>query len=130
MYQSVSAGIDMHMHGPKFFDPLRQLVTNHRISEARIDAAVRPILLAKFRLGLFESAQVDLSDVKTVMFNKEHQQTALQLARQGIVLLKNDANTLPLSAGARVFVRPQRWQSLADGRLGVAATRGKHYDDY
>ena len=104
VYQSVSAGIDMHMHGPKFFDPLRQLVTNDRISETRIDAAVRPILLAKFRLGLFESAQVDLSDVKTVMFNEEHQQTALRLARQGIVLLKNDANTLPLSAGTRVFV--------------------------
>ena len=104
VYQSVSAGIDMHMHGPKFFDPLYQLVGNDRISVARIDDAVRPILLAKFRLGLFENAQVEPSIAKSVMFNEEHQQTALELARQGIVLLKNDSNTLPLAAGTRVFV--------------------------
>ena len=104
VYQSVSAGIDMHMHGPKFFEPLRQLVTENRISASRIDAAVRPILLAKFRLGLFERAQVDPSVTKKLLFNKEHQKTALELARQGIVLLKNEANTLPLSAGTRIFV--------------------------
>ncbi len=104
VYQSVSAGIDMHMHGPKFFDPLYQLVGNDRISVARIDDAVRPILLAKFRLGLFENAQVEPSNAESVMFNEEHQQTALELARQGIVLLKNDSNTLPLAPGARVFV--------------------------
>ena len=104
VYQSVSAGIDMHMHGPKFFEPLRQLVTENRISTSRIDAAVRPILLAKFRLGLFERAQVDPSVTKKLLFNKEHQKTGLELARQGIVLLKNEANTLPISAGTRIFV--------------------------
>jgi beta-glucosidase len=104
VYQSVSAGIDMHMHGPKFFEPLRQLVTENRISTSRIDAAVRPILLAKFRLGLFERAQVDPSVTKKLLFNKEHQKTGLELARQGIVLLKNEANTLPLTAGTRIFV--------------------------
>ena len=104
VYQSVGAGIDMHMHGPKFFDPLYQLVGADRMSVTRIDDAVRPILLAKFRLGLFENAQVEPSTAKSVMFNKEHQQTALELARQGIVLLKNDSNTLPLATGTRVFV--------------------------
>ena len=104
VYQSVGAGIDMHMHGPKFFDPLYQLVGADRMSVTRINDAVRPILLAKFRLGLFENAQVEPSTAKSVMFNKEHQQTALELARQGIVLLKNDSNTLPLATGTRVFV--------------------------
>ena len=92
------------MHGPKFFDPLYQLVGADRMSVTRIDDAVRPILLAKFRLGLFENAQVEPSIAKSVMFNEEHQQTALELARQGIVLLKNDSNTLPLATGTRVFV--------------------------
>ena len=104
VYQSVDAGMDMHMHGPKFLTPLVRLVKQGRISEARIDAAVRPILLAKFRLGLFENAMVDESAAKELMFNEEHKQTALELARQGIVLLKNSNNILPLPAGKRIFI--------------------------
>jgi beta-glucosidase len=104
VYQSVDAGMDMHMHGPKFLTPLVRLVKQGRISESRIDAAVRPILLAKFRLGLFENALVDESAAKELMFNEEHKQTALELARQGIVLLKNSNDILPLPAGKRILI--------------------------
>jgi beta-glucosidase len=104
VYQSVDAGMDMHMHGPKFLTPLVRLVKQGRISESRIDAAVRPILLAKFRLGLFENALVDESAAKELMFNEEHKQTALELARQGIVLLKNSNDILPLPSGKRIFI--------------------------
>tara|TARA_B100000768_G_scaffold6005_1_gene7049 strand:+ start:3075 stop:5384 length:2310 start_codon:yes stop_codon:yes gene_type:complete len=104
VFQSVDAGIDMHMHGPKFLPPLVQLVKDGRIAESRIDAAVRPMLLAKFRLGLFEQAQVDASAAKTLMFTDKHQKTALMLARQGIVLLKNTDGTLPLAQGKRIFI--------------------------
>ena len=104
VYQSVDAGMDMHMHGPKFLMPLVRLVKQGRIPESRIDDAVRPILLAKFRLGLFENPFVDLSDAKKLMFNKDHKQTALELARQGIVLLKNSDNILPLSDEKRIFI--------------------------
>ena len=104
VFQSVNAGLDMHMHGPDFLGPLVELVQSGRISEARIDAAVRPILLAKFRLGLFENAQVDLDAAKAANFTPEHQQTALQLAREGIVLLKNEEGILPLAKDTRVFV--------------------------
>jgi beta-glucosidase len=96
--------MDMHMHGPKFLTPLVRLVKQGRISESRIDAAVRPILLAKFRLGLFENALVDESAAKELMFNEEHKQTALELARQGIVLLKNSNDILPLPSGKRIFI--------------------------
>ena len=106
IFQSIDAGLDMHMHGPDFLEPLADLVENGRISEARIDEAVRPILLAKFRLGLFENSQVDLDEAKAAMFTPEHQQTALELARQGIVLLKNDEGFLPLDKhkDKRIFV--------------------------
>ena len=66
------------------FEPLIELVNEGRITENRIDEAVYPILLAKFRLGLFEKAQVDLSLASEIMFNESHQKTALELARQGI----------------------------------------------
>ena len=104
VYQSVDAGIDMHMHGPKFLKPLVELVKEGRISESRIDAAVRPMLLAKFRLGLFENAQVDASMAEKMMFTEEHKNTALDLARQSIVLLKNSNAILPLAEGKRIFI--------------------------
>ena len=103
VYQAVDAGLDMHMHGPNFLKPLVNLVKQGRISEARINAAVKPILIAKFRLGLFEKAQVNADAASDIMFNANHQQTALELARQGIVLLKND-QLLPLAAGQKIFV--------------------------
>ena len=104
VFQSVDAGLDMHMHGPRFLEPLIELVNEGRITENRIDEAVYPILLAKFRLGLFENAQVDLSLASEIMFNESHQKTALELARQGIVLLKNDDNILPLKSDQKIFI--------------------------
>ena len=44
--QAVQGGIDMHMHGPSFLGPLVELVEEGLISEARIDRAVKSILLA------------------------------------------------------------------------------------
>ena len=106
IFQSIDAGLDMHMHGPDFLEPLADLVQQGRISKARIDEAVRPILLAKFRLGLFENSQVDLEEAEASMFTPEHQKTALDLARQGIVLLKNEGGLLPLERKRqkRIFV--------------------------
>ena len=104
VFQSVDAGLDMHMHGPRFLEPLIELVNEGRITENRIDEAVYPILLAKFRLGLFENAQVDLSLASKIMFNESHQKTALELARQGIVLLKNNDNILPLKSNQKIFI--------------------------
>src|SRR6266516_2592693 len=50
----------------------------------------------KFRLGLFEHPYVDLARAKQVMHSSEHQQLALDAALEGIVLLKNEGNLLPL----------------------------------
>lgn len=95
VHLTVDAGMDMHMHGPDFLEPLAELVREGRISERRIDESVRWILTAKFKLGLFEAAQVDLDKVKQVLFGAEHQELALEAARRSIVLLKNDG-VLPL----------------------------------
>ena len=102
VFLAVRAGIDMHMHGPDFLEPLVELVKEGRISEERIDASVRPILLAKFKLGLFENPYVDEAAAKTTNFNEAHQQTALESARQAIVLLTN--NILPLKGDEKVFI--------------------------
>ena len=104
VYQSVAAGMDMHMHGPRFLTPLVALVEEDKITEERINESVKPILLAKFKLGLFDDPFVDESAVSKALFTKQHQKTALEMARQSIVLLSNKENILPLSKSAQIFV--------------------------
>ena len=104
VFQTVDAGMDMNMHGPDFGPHLINLVKNNRITLSRIDSSVRPILTAKFRLGLFENSQVDESLVENSINLPTHRQTALKIARESIVLLKNKANVLPLKPNAKILL--------------------------
>ena len=95
VYLAVDAGIDMHMHGPNFPELVVELVNEGVLSEERVNYACSKILEAKFKLGLFENRFVDEDDISEKIFNQHHTETALKLARQGIVLLKNN-DVLPL----------------------------------
>ena len=95
VYLAVDAGIDMHMHGPNFPELVVELVNEGVLSEERVNYACSKILEAKFKLGLFENRFVDEDDISEKIFNQHHAETALKLARQGIVLLKNN-DLLPL----------------------------------
>lgn len=95
--QSILAGMDMHMHGLHWNELVCELVREGRIPESRIDASVRRILAVKFRLGLFEHPYADAETSRRVRLCPEHRATALDAARQSIVLLKNDG-LLPLDA--------------------------------
>ena len=94
-YLSVDAGMDMHMHGPKFTEAIIASVEEGKLSIDRVNDACRKILTAKFKLGLFENRFVDLEKKEEFLFTKEHKATALESARKGIVLLKNNG-ILPL----------------------------------
>jgi beta-glucosidase len=94
-FLSVSAGMDMHMHGPKFTDAIIASVKEGKLSINRINDACRKILTAKFKLGLFENRFVNLDKKGALLFTDEHKATALESARKGIVLLKNNG-LLPL----------------------------------
>ncbi len=61
-----------------------------------VDRALRRVLEQKIRLGLFEQPYVDPERAVRIVHSKEHQDLALQTAREGIVLLKNDHRLLPL----------------------------------
>jgi beta-glucosidase len=100
---AVLAGIDMHMHGGEFFDSVRAQVLEGKIPEARIDTALRPILLAKFRLGLFERRYSDPETIQRTVCSEEHLSLALEAARKSIVLLKNDG-VLPLRGPRRLLL--------------------------
>ena len=94
-YETVNAGMDMHMHGPGFLEGVLKLVKENRLSVERINESCARILETKFRLGLFENPFTDLINTKKVVFSKEHQEMSLKLAEQSIVLLKNNG-LLPL----------------------------------
>lgn len=101
---SVDAGLDMHMHGPKFANYVYELIKEGKLSEERVNYACSKILEVKFRLGLFENPYVDLKKRNQSVFIKEHQQVALESARRSITLLKNE-QFLPLkSTYKKIFV--------------------------
>ena len=95
-YQSIMAGMDMHMHGPEWQTAVVELVKEGRIPESRIDESVRRILTVKFRLGLFEHPYSDVKTRDRVINDPEHKRTALEASRNSIVLLKNENGLLPL----------------------------------
>lgn len=102
---SVEAGIDMHMQGDNYYETILAAVRDGRIPEARIDKAVHKILEAKFLLGLFEKPVVDIRATRKLIAPAEHRRTALEAARQSLVLLKNDG-LLPLKKGVyrKIFI--------------------------
>ena len=100
----LKAGVDLNItYEPAYMGPLIENVNEGRVSMELIDRAVRRVLELKFRLGLFEHPYVDLQHAKQVMHSSEHQQLALQAAREGIVLLKNENNLLPLKKSLKTI---------------------------
>jgi beta-glucosidase len=98
--RALAAGVNMDMAGEVYVDELPNLVASGRIDAHAIDAAVRPILETKIRLGLFEHPYVDLNRAAESQVTPEHRAVALRAAERSAVLLRNDGNLLPLSKAA------------------------------
>lgn len=95
---SINAGLDMVMvpfEYQRFITTLKQAVQAGDIAENRIDDAVRRILFAKFKLGLFERKLGDEPGLDT-LGSDDHRLLAREAVRKSIVLLKNDDLTLPV----------------------------------
>lgn len=113
--RALNAGLDMEMCTlDPAFDNLPAAVADGSVSEAVLDDAVRRVLTAKFRLGLFENPYTDEALTATVLGTPDHRLLARAAAEESLVLLKNDDSALPLERHSlgRVAVIGQ----LADGR--------------
>jgi beta-glucosidase len=95
---SVNAGVDMDMVGEGFLTTLKKSVEQGKVKVAEINRACRLILEAKYKLGLFEDPfrYCNEERAKTDILKPEHLQLARQAAGQSFVLLKNQAQVLPL----------------------------------
>jgi beta-glucosidase len=90
----LAVGMDFELDN--CFATLHEQVRSGIVPEAQIDAAVRRVLAAKFRLGLFDDPYADPEEAERVTNCAEHRALALQAARESLVLLKNDG-LLPLA---------------------------------
>ena len=96
-YRAFTAGVNMDMASGTYMLQLAALVRAGRVPVSAIDRAVRPILAAKFRLGLFERPYADEARAKTVTGTPEHREVARDAARRSAVLLRNEGGLLPLA---------------------------------
>jgi beta-glucosidase len=100
--QALRAGVDVGIsYEPAYMLALIEAVKEGRVPMALVDRAVRRILTLKFRLGLFDRPYVDVGAAVNGVPRERHRELALQAAREGIVLLKNTKNLLPLSKDLR-----------------------------
>src|SRR5258708_2112521 len=79
-----------------FIDPLRELVREGSLSMHTLDQRVADVLRVKFRLGLFDQPYVNPKKADEVLKPGRTAPFILQMARESLVLLKNDSNLLPL----------------------------------
>jgi beta-glucosidase len=94
-FEALSAGIDMEMASTTYRDHLAGLLAAGRINQDTLDAAVRNVLRVKFRLGLFERTSTDPTAYPEVA-SEQNLALAKKLTKQGLVLLQNRNEVLPL----------------------------------
>ncbi|MEW6129539.1 MAG: glycoside hydrolase family 3 C-terminal domain-containing protein [Acidobacteriota bacterium] len=100
---SVKAGTDLSCGGE--YRSLVKAVREGLISEAEINVSLKRLMTARFRLGMFDSAEKVA--YARIPFSENdspaHRELALKAARESIVLLKNENNTLPLKKGIKTL---------------------------
>ena len=102
---AINAGIDMSMdpYSVEFCILLKELVQEGKVKMSRIDDAVRRILRAKYRLGLFEKPNTGGKGFEK-LGSAEFAAASLKAAEESEVLLKNEGNILPLAKGKKILL--------------------------
>jgi beta-glucosidase len=101
---AIKAGVDVGISiEDAYMGGLIENVYEGKISMKEVDRAVSRLLRLKFQMGLFDNPYVDPEVAERVVHAKEHRELALQAAREGIVLLKNEGQILPLKKDIRTI---------------------------
>ncbi|MCD8165662.1 MAG: glycoside hydrolase family 3 C-terminal domain-containing protein [Bacteroides sp.] len=97
--QAIQTGITIDMESNCYSNYLKELVEEGSVREETIDKAVKQVLLQKFRLGLFDSPYKYGNELKEKeeLLSPSHRETARDVVRRSIILLKNEANLLPVT---------------------------------
>lgn len=96
--RAANAGVNMEMTSSVYRSHLAAAVASGEVSETTITDLVRPILRAKYELGLFTNPYVDMDKFQRETLSPEQRKGVEQAAEQTAVLMKNDGHLLPLHA--------------------------------
>ncbi len=118
--EALKAGTDMDMCSTGFISTLKKSLEEGKVSMEDIDRAVRRVLEAKYRLGLFDDPYKysDVSREKKQVYARRHRDEARATAAKTFVLLKNEGDLLPIAKkGAVALIGP-----LADAACDMPGT--------
>ncbi len=107
---AVNAGLDLYMAPDSWKNLYRSTlahVRSGRIAESRLEDAVRRVLRTKLRAGLFDKpkpSERPLAANWALLGGVDHTDLAREAVRKSAVLLKNNANVLPLQPKLRVLI--------------------------
>ena len=123
------AGVDVDLVSG-IYQNLVDEIESGRLSESIVDASVQRVLLAKRRLGLFDDPYryCDDSREQTVTLSHGHRASARQLARESIILLKNEGNLLPLPKNLKRIAVIGGLADDASSALGGWSAAGREDD--
>ncbi|HEX9658926.1 MAG TPA: glycoside hydrolase family 3 C-terminal domain-containing protein, partial [Rhodothermales bacterium] len=95
----IKAGVDVDMVSEIYLKDLPSALEDGRADIVHINQAVRRVLDAKYKLGLFDDPYrySDPEREKALLLHPDHIAASREVARKAIVLLKNEGQTLPLS---------------------------------
>ena len=120
--QAVAAGVNIELPEPDCYLYLADLVRMKVLKESQLDKLLVPMLLWKFRMGLFEDPYVDPEEAARIVGCESHRELALRAARETITLLKNEGGLAPLDlAGLKcvAVVGPNAHRMLLGGYSSV-----------
>jgi beta-glucosidase len=119
---AVEAGVNIELPDPDCYLHLVELVKKRVLKESQFDELVAPMLLWKFKLGLFDDPYVDPAVAERVVGCDDHRKLARQAARETITLLKNEGGLAPLDLGKYrtiAVIGPNANRTLLGGYSGV-----------
>jgi len=119
---AVEAGVNIELPDPDCYLELVDLVKKRVLKESQLDDLVAPMLLWKFKLGLFDDPYVDPEVADQVVGRAEHVKLARQSAQEVITLLKNEGGLAPLDLNKYktiAVIGPNADRTLLGGYSGV-----------
>jgi beta-glucosidase len=119
---AVEAGVNIELPDPDCYLYLVELVKKRVLKEPQLDELVAPMLLSKFKLGLFDDPYVDPAEAERVVGSDDHRQMARQAAREVITLLKSEGGLAPLDLSKYrtiAVIGPNADRTLLGGYSGV-----------
>jgi beta-glucosidase len=99
--RGATAGVNMDMGSATYLENMKSLLDKGQLTPSQLDDLVRPILAAKFHLGLFEHPYADATEQTHAEMLAKHREAARTAAERSVVLLRNEGALLPLSKTTR-----------------------------